>query len=135
MQFVQADVRSIDLAAKRVHCTRGLRPVRSTSTDDHLSCSPWVRRPTFSGLQGVAENAVTLKTLGDAALLRARILAILEMASSRARRSDPQADADVRRRWRWLPPSVETIEAINDLVQRSYPLLPAARATEARVAS
>ena len=26
VQFVQADVRSIDLAAKRVHCTRNLRP-------------------------------------------------------------------------------------------------------------
>jgi NADH:ubiquinone reductase (H+-translocating) len=48
VQFVQADVRSIDLAAKQVHCTRHLRRSRWTSTTI-TSCSPWARRPTFSG--------------------------------------------------------------------------------------
>src|SRR5439155_1718064 len=80
LQFVQADVRSIDLAAKRVHCTRGLRPVPLDLDYDHLVLALG-SGTNFFGLQGVAENAVTLKTLGDAALLRARILAILEMAS------------------------------------------------------
>jgi len=35
MQFVQADVQSIDLDAKRVHCTRGLRPVPLDLDYDH----------------------------------------------------------------------------------------------------
>src|SRR4029434_519591 len=36
VQFVQADVRSIDLAAKQVHCTRDLRPLPVDLDYDHL---------------------------------------------------------------------------------------------------
>ena len=64
VQFVQADVRSIDLAAKRVHCTRGLRPVPLDLDYDHLVLALG-SETNFFGLQGVAENAVTLKTLVD----------------------------------------------------------------------
>ena len=90
MQFVQADVQSIDLDAKRVHCTRDLRLVPLDLDYDHLVLALG-SETNFFGMQGVAENAVTLKTLGDAALLRARILAILEMAS-------PEPEASVRKR-------------------------------------
>src|SRR6266498_5267211 len=66
VQFVQADVRSIDLTAKRVHCTRGLRPVPLDLDYDHLVLALG-SETNFFGMQGVAETAVTLKTLGDAA--------------------------------------------------------------------
>ena len=80
VQFVQADVRSIDLAAKRVQCTRDLRRVALDLDFDHLVLALG-SETNFFGMHGVAENAVTLKTLGDAALLRARVLAILEATS------------------------------------------------------
>ena len=124
MQFVQADVRSIDLDAKRVHCTRDLRLVPLDLDYDHLVLALG-SETNFFGMQGVAENAVTLKTLGDAALLRARVLAILEMASL-------EPDASVRKRMLTFLVAgggfagVETIGAINDLVHdalRYYPQL------------
>ena len=131
VQFVQADVRSIDLAAKRVHCTRGLRPVSLDLDYDHLVLALG-SETNFFGLQGVAENAVTLKTLGDAALLRARILAILEMAS-------PEPDAAVRKRMLTFVVAgagfagVETIGAINDLVHEALRYYPQLAPQEARV--
>jgi NADH:quinone reductase (non-electrogenic) len=124
MQFVQADVQSIDLDAKRVHCTRDLRLVPLDLDYDHLVLALG-SETNFFGMQGVAENAVTLKTLGDAALLRARVLAILEMASL-------EPDASVRKRMLTFLVAgggfagVETIGAINDLVHdalRYYPHL------------
>ena len=56
VQFVQADVRSIDLAAKRVHCTRNLRPAPLDLDYDHLvlalgsetnffGCKAWPKTP------------------------------------------------------------------------------------------
>jgi NADH dehydrogenase len=124
VQFVQADVQSIDLDAKRVHCTRGLRPVPLDLDYDHLVLALG-SETNFFGMQGVAENAVTLKTLGDAALLRARVLAILEMASL-------EPDDAIRKRMLTFVVAgggfagVETIGAINDLVHdalRYYPQL------------
>jgi NADH dehydrogenase len=124
VRFVQADVRSIDLTAKRVQCTRDLRLVPLDLDYDHLVLALG-SETNFFGMQGVAENAVTLKTLGDAALLRARVLAILEMASL-------EPDASVRKRMLTFLVAgggfagVETIGAINDLVHdalRYYPHL------------
>ena len=124
VRFVQADVRSIDLTAKRVQCTRDLRLVPLDLDYDHLVLALG-SETNFFGMQGVTENAVTLKTLGDAALLRARVLAILEMASL-------EPDASVRKRMLTFLVAgggfagVETIGAINDLVHdalRYYPHL------------
>src|SRR5437773_11314738 len=131
VQFVQADVRSIDLAAKRVHCTRNLRPVPLDLDYDHLVLALG-SETNFFGLQGVAENAVTLKTLGDAALLRARVLGILEMASL-------EPDADVRKQM--LPllvagggfAGVETVGAIHDLVHEALRYYPQLAPQEVRV--
>ena len=131
VQFVQADVRSIDLAAKRVHCTRGLRPVPLDLDYDHLVLALG-SETNFFGMQGVAENAVTLKTLGDAALLRARVLAILEMASL-------EPDAAVRKRMLTFVVAgggfagVETIGAINDLVHEALRYYPQLAPEEVRV--
>jgi len=131
VQFVQADVRSIDLAAKRVHCTRNLRPVPLDLDYDHLVLALG-SETNFFGLQGVAENAVTLKTLGDAALLRARVLGILEMASL-------EPDADVRKQMLTFVVAgggfagVETVGAINDLVHEALRYYPQLAPQEVRV--
>jgi len=124
VHFVQASVRSIDLAAKQVHCSRDLRSLPLDLDYDHLVLALG-SETNFFGMQDVADNAVTLKTLGDAALLRARILGILEQASL-------EPDAAVRRQLLTFVVAgggfagVETIGAINDLVHealRYYPSL------------
>jgi NADH dehydrogenase len=131
VQFVQANVRSIDLAAKRVHCTRDLRPVPLDLDYDHLVLALG-SETNFFGMQGVADNAVTLKTLGDAALLRARVLGILEMASL-------EPDAAIRKRMLTFVVAgggfagVETIGAINDLVHEALRYYPQLAPQEVRV--
>jgi NADH dehydrogenase len=131
VQFLQADVRSIDLAAKRVHCTRDLRPLPLDLDYDHLVLALG-SETNFFGMQGVAENAVTMKTLGDAALLRARVLGILEAASL-------EPDAAVRRRMLTFVVAgggfagVETIGAINDLVREALRYYPHLAPQEVRV--
>ena len=57
VRFVQAEVRSIDLAVKRVHCTRDLRPLPLDLDYDHLVLALG-SETNFFGMQGVAENAV-----------------------------------------------------------------------------
>ena len=131
LQFVQADVRSINLAAKRVHCTRNLSPAPLDLDYDHLVLALG-SETNFFGLQGVAENAATLKTLGDAALLRARVLGILEMASL-------EPDASIRKRMLTFVVAgggfagVETIGAINDLVHEALRYYPQLASQEVRV--
>jgi len=131
VQFVQAGVRSIDLAAKRLHCTRDLRPLPLDLDYDHLVLALG-SETNFFGMQGVAENAVTLKTLGDAALLRARVLEILEATSL-------EPDAAVRKRMLTFVVAgggfagVETIGAINDLVHEALRYYPQLAPQEVRV--
>ena len=131
VQFVQGDVRSIDLAAKRVHCSRDLRPLPLDLDYDHLVLALG-SETNFFGMQGVAENAVTLKTLGDAALLRARVLGILEATSL-------EPDAAVRKRMLTFVVAgggfagVETIGAINDLVHEALRYYPQLAPQEVRV--
>ena len=131
VQFVQADVRSIDLDAKRVHCTRDLRPVPLDLDYDQLVLALG-SETNFFGMQGLADNAVTLKTLGDAALLRARVLGILEAASL-------EPDANIRKRMLTFVVAgggfagVETVGAINDLVYEALRYYPQLAPQEVRV--
>src|SRR5882762_1658186 len=130
VRFVQAEVRSIDLAAKRVHCNRDLRPLPLDLDYDHLVLALG-SETNFFGMQDVAENAVTLKTLGDASLLRARALEILEAASL-------EPDATVRNRMLTFVVAgggfagVETVGALNDLVREALRYYPRLAAQEAR---
>jgi NADH dehydrogenase len=74
----------------------------------------------YSGIPGVAENALGIKTLGDAVMLRAKVIAMLEAAS---------IEPDLGRRKRMLTfvvagsgfAGVETVGAINDLARESLP--------------
>ena len=116
--FVQAVVRSVDPAARRVHCTRDLRSLPLVLDYDHLVLALG-SETSFFGMPDVAENAVTMKTLGDAWLLRVRVLALLEAASL-------EPDAATRRQMLTFVAAgggfagVETIGAVNDLVRARY---------------
>jgi NADH dehydrogenase len=130
VQFVQANVQSIDLAAKCVHCTRDQRQLPLDLDYDHLVLALG-SETNFFGMRDVAGNAVTLKTLGDASLLRARVLEILEAASL-------EPDAAVRKRMlRFVVAGggfagVETVGALNDLVREALRYYPRLAAQEAR---
>jgi NADH dehydrogenase len=74
----------------------------------------------YFGTPGVAEHSVGMKTLGDAVMLRAGVIAMLEAAS---------VEPDPARRKRMLTfvvagggfAGVETVGAINDLARESLP--------------
>jgi NADH dehydrogenase len=83
-------VEEIDLSTRTVRCKAGL----GTEHDfefDHLLLALGAQ-PHFFGIQGVQDWAVTMKNLTDAALLRNRMVALLERATV-------EADEAVRREY------------------------------------
>src|SRR5438132_7100276 len=80
MKFVEAEVQAIDLSARRVRCLGGLARLELEFEFDHLLLTLG-SETNFFGLPGVSEWAVTMKSLFDAAMLRNRVLAMLEEAT------------------------------------------------------
>src|ERR1700736_2748952 len=122
VKFVQAEVQAIDLSARRVHCLGGVARLEIELDFDHLLFTLG-SETNFFDLPGVSEWAVTMKSLSDAALLRNRVLALLEEATLQ---SDPAA----RRQLLTFVTAgggfagAETSGAINDFVRdavRYYP--------------
>jgi NADH:quinone reductase (non-electrogenic) len=86
---LEAEINSIDLAGRRVTITHG---------DGQPHDVPWDQlviavggETNFFGLPGVAENALTIRTLADAVVLRNRAIDLLEQA-------ELEEDPAVRRR-------------------------------------
>ncbi|GAA3239094.1 hypothetical protein GCM10010468_75050 [Actinocorallia longicatena] len=87
-RFRRGEVTRIDITERAVVLrTGGLRDERVPF--DHLVVATGVV-PAFFGLPGVEERGFTLKTLGDAARLRAHVLGLLELAEQE---SDPRERA------------------------------------------
>jgi NADH dehydrogenase len=117
IKFVEAEVEEIDLTARRVRCLGGVARLALDFEFDHLLIAPG-SETNFFDLPGVSEWAVTMKTLIDAALLRERVLGLLEEASLR---QDPAVH---RRALTFVTAGggfsgVETAGAINDLVREA----------------
>jgi NADH dehydrogenase len=116
---LSADMRAIDLAAQRVTISYGIRTLTRELPFDHLVLALGSETKYF-GIPGIAEHALGIKTLGDAVMLRARVIAMLEAASV-----EPEPD----RRKPMLTfvvagggfAGVETVGAINDLARESLP--------------
>ena len=122
VKFVQAEVQAIDLSARRVRCVGGVAKLELDFEFDHLLLTLG-SETNFFDLPGVSEWAVTMKSMFDAAMLRNRVLALLEEATL-------QNDSDVRRRILTFVTAgggfagAETTGAINDFVRdvvRYYP--------------
>jgi NADH dehydrogenase len=122
VKFIQAEVQAIDLSARRVRCLGGIARLVLEFEFDHLLLALG-SETNFFGLPGVSGWAVTMKSMFDAAMLRNRVLALLEEASL-------QSDSAARRRSLTFVTAgggfagTETTGAINDFVReivRYYP--------------
>lgn len=79
-RFRHRTVEAIDTTARVVHLASGSGPAASRQVPyDHLVLATGSVPHTF-GLPGVAEHALTLKTLGDATRLRDHVIGLLESA-------------------------------------------------------
>jgi NADH dehydrogenase len=122
VKFVEAEVQAIDLSGRRVRCVGGVARLAFELEFDHLLLTLG-SETNFFDLPGVSEWAVTMKTMSDAALLRNRMVALLEEATL-------QSDAAARQRLLTFVTAgggfagAETTGAINDFVReavRYYP--------------
>ncbi len=113
--FVQAEVHRIDMDARAVRCIGGVERIERDPEFDHLVVALGSETDSLD-VPGVAEWVVTIKSLTDAALLRNRVVALLEEAALR------DDDAARRRLLTFVAAGggfagVETIGAMNDFVR------------------
>src|SRR5438067_5077536 len=122
VKFVEADVLAIDLNARRVHCVGGVADYELEFEFDHLLLTLG-SETNFFNMDGVRDWSVTMKSLTDAALLRNRMVALLEEASL-------QSDEAERRQLLTFVTAgggfsgAETTGAVNDFLRetvRYYP--------------
>jgi NADH dehydrogenase len=88
--FIHGDVQQIDTEKRQVLVQSRRSAVPQRVSYDHLVLAMG-SVPNFYGLPGLAEHAITLKTLEDAVGLRHRVLSQLE-------RADHESDVNVRQR-------------------------------------
>jgi NADH dehydrogenase len=120
--FFQGDVERVDLANKTVIVSHGFQPHTHELAYDYLVMSLGCVT-NFYNLPGLAERALTMKSLGDAIHLRNRLIAHLE-----------EADTECARQFR--EPlltfvvagggfaGVETVGGLNDFVREALPHYP-----------
>ncbi len=130
--FYEATATAIDLEKRRVTVCNGPTRRERELEYDYLVLALG-SETNFFDLEGLAEHAVTMKTLTDAMFLRNRILAVLESAS---------LEVDEARRKKLLSfvvagggfAGVETIGAVNDFVRGSLRFYPLLKESEVRLA-
>ena len=116
---MSGEIKAIDLVARHVTLSYEIGLLTRELPFDHLVLALG-SETNYSGIPGVAEHALGMKTLGDAVMLRAKVIAMLEAAS---------IEPDLGRRKRMLTfvvagsgfAGVETVGAINDLARESLP--------------
>jgi NADH dehydrogenase len=124
VKFVEADVCTVDLSGRIVGCRGGMADRELNFEFDHLLLTLG-SETNFFDMDGVRDWAVTMKTLSDAALLRNRMVSLLEEANL-------QTDEAARRQLLTFVTAgggfsgTETTGAVNDFVRetvRYYPQL------------
>jgi NADH dehydrogenase len=122
VNVVEAEVNGIDLSAKKIRCVAGVRNLKLEFEFDHLLLTIG-SETNFFDLQDVRDWAVTMKSLSDAALLRNRMVELLEEASL-------QKDEATRKELLTFVTAgggfagVETTGAINDFVRETVKFYP-----------
>ena len=131
VDFFQGEVCSVDLDRKRVVLTHGATPHRHELTYDYLVIALGCIT-NFFNLPGLAEHALTMKSLGDAIHLRNHLIARLEEA-------DTECAAEVRRPLLTFVVAgagfagVETIAGINDFLREALPYYPHLEESDLRI--
>jgi NADH dehydrogenase len=124
VKFFDADVQAVDLNARRVYCIASVADRELEFEFDHLLLTLG-SETNFFKMDGVRDWSVTMKSLSDAALLRNRMVALLEEATV-------QSDEASRRQLLTFVTAgggfsgTETTGAVNDFVRetvRYYPQL------------
>lgn len=122
VKVVEAEVEAIDLSRRKLRCIAGVRNVQREFEFDHLLLTLG-SETNFFDMAGVRDWAVTMKNLTDAALLRDRMVSLLEEATL-------ETDESARRKALTFVTAgggfagVETTGAVNDFVReaaRYYP--------------
>jgi NADH:ubiquinone reductase (H+-translocating) len=80
VKIVQAEVRAIDPNGRRIRCSGGVANLEFELEFDHLLLALGAET-NFLDISGLSDWAVTMKSLSDAALLRNRVVALLEEAN------------------------------------------------------
>ena len=117
VKIVEADVHTIDPSARRIRCSGGVARLDFGIEFDHLLLALG-SETNFFDLPGLSDWAVTMKSLSDAALLRNRVIALLEEANL-------QEESAIRRQLLTFViagagfSGVETAGAINDFVREA----------------
>jgi NADH dehydrogenase len=119
VNFFVGDVDSIDVANKRVTVSHGFDRHSHELEYDHLVLGLG-SITNFFKLPGLAERALTMKSLGDAIQLRNRLIAHLEEADTECARSDRQALLTFVVAGGGFA-GVETIASINDFLRDALP--------------
>lgn len=128
---VQAEVDRVDLTARKIYCRAGVLDLDLEFEFDHLLLTIG-SETNFFDLPGVRDWAVEMKSLSDAALLRNRMVALLEEASL-------EKDEATRRELLTFVTAgggfagVETTGAINDFVRETVKFYPSLREETVRV--
>ena len=126
-----ADVEAIDLVKKQVRLKHAGLPNSLDVAYDHLvlalgAVSNFYRTP------GLEEHALTMKTLGDAILVRNRVIDALEVADSIPDEGERKAVLTVVVAGAGFA-GVETVGAVNDLLRESMKFYPRVSAEMLRV--
>jgi NADH dehydrogenase len=131
VKVVQAEIHTIDVTTRKLRCLSGLRDLELEFEFDHLLLALGAET-NFFDIAGVRDWAVTMKSLADAALLRNRMVALLEEASLRN-------DEAARRELLTFVTAgggfsgAETTGAINDFLRETARFYPALKEEMIRV--
>jgi NADH dehydrogenase len=116
------EVGSVDLAARRVLVTHGYTHHAHSLEYDHLVLALG-SVSNFFGIPGLAERALTMKTLRDAVELRNRLISHLEEADTECAKADREPLLTITVAGGGFA-GVETIGSINDFIHDALPYYP-----------
>ena len=122
VEFFHGEVESIDLEQRQIRVVHGHTHHGHTLPFDHLILA-FGSVTNFYGLPGLAERALTMKTLGDAIYIRNRMIAHLEEANF-------ECAASLRKPLLTFVVAgggfagVETIAGMNDFLREALPFYP-----------